>query len=82
MSFSEWLFPFCARQIIVYPLGDERSTKSLSMYLHMHCSKEVAPDSGTMIELSLSILDQQVGKKHITHQGYSALHDHVYQLAS
>jgi hypothetical protein len=34
----------------------------------MHCSKEVAPDSGTMIELSLSILGQQVGKKHITHQ--------------
>jgi hypothetical protein len=59
----------CARQIVVYPLGDERSTKLLSVYLHMHGSKEVAPDSGTMIELTLSILDQQDGKQHVTHQG-------------
>ncbi|XP_022685424.1 MATH domain-containing protein At5g43560 [Setaria italica] len=47
----------------MYPLGDKYSTKSLSLFLHLHDPKELPdPKSGMMIELTLSILDVKHGK--------------------
>uniref|UniRef100_A0A0A9CYY0 MATH domain-containing protein n=1 Tax=Arundo donax TaxID=35708 RepID=A0A0A9CYY0_ARUDO len=49
--------------IHMYPLGDQYSTNSLSLFLHLHSPKELPdPESGMMIELTLSILDQKNGE--------------------
>jgi len=57
----------------MYPLGDKYSTNSLSLYLYLHDQKKLPLESGMMIELTLSILDQKHGK-HYTVTG-SALHN-------
>ncbi|KAK3138166.1 hypothetical protein QOZ80_5AG0365380 [Eleusine coracana subsp. coracana] len=54
--------------ITVYPRGDCWSTSSLSMYLRMQGSNELTADSGMMIDLTLSILDQEHGNKHLSRQ--------------
>ncbi|OEL18651.1 hypothetical protein BAE44_0020330, partial [Dichanthelium oligosanthes] len=50
--------------IKMYPIGDRYSTNSLSLYLHLHDLKKLPLESGMMIELTLSILDQKHGKHH------------------
>ncbi|KAL6883782.1 hypothetical protein ACP4OV_011196 [Aristida adscensionis] len=47
----------------MHPLGDKYSTHSLSVFFHRHYLNEL-PDleSGMMIELNLSILDQKLGQ--------------------
>ncbi|XP_015697297.1 uncharacterized protein LOC102717467 [Oryza brachyantha] len=49
----------CKWFIRMYPRGDEYSTNSLSMFLHPQSSDELSPESGMMIELTLSILNQE-----------------------
>jgi hypothetical protein len=56
----------------MYPLGDQYSTNSLSLYLYLQDQKKLPLESGMMIELTVSILDQNHGK-HYTVTG-SALH--------
>lgn len=64
------LFSLCFRYVNMYPLGDKYSTKSLSLFLHLHDPKELPdPKSGMMIELTLSILDVKHGK-HFTRKIY------------
>lgn len=55
--------------IKMHPLGDQYSTNSLSLFLHL-CNPKELPDleSGMMIELTLSILDEKHGK-HFVIQG-------------
>jgi len=57
----------------MHPLGDKYSTNSLSLYLHLHGPNKLPLESGMVIELTLSILDQKHGK-HYTVTG-SALHN-------
>lgn len=63
---SEWSITdcsFCCRHINMHPLGDQYSTNSLSLFLHLHDLKELPdPESGMMIELTLCILDQNHGQ--------------------
>ncbi|KAL6640944.1 hypothetical protein ACP70R_019125 [Stipagrostis hirtigluma subsp. patula] len=55
--------------IRVHPLGNEYSTNSVSLFLHLHDLKNLPdPDSGVKIELTVSILDQNHGK-HFTITG-------------
>ncbi|CAL4942339.1 unnamed protein product [Urochloa decumbens] len=54
--------------INMYPLGDQYSTNSLSLYLHQHDLNKLPLESGMMIELTLSILDQK-HEKHYTVTG-------------
>jgi hypothetical protein len=65
-------FLFYFRHIYMYPLGDQYSTNSLSLYLYLQDQKKLPLESGMMIELTVSILDQNHGK-HYTVTG-SALH--------
>ena len=67
------LILFHFRHINMYPLGDKYSTNSLSLYLHLHGPNKLPLESGMVIELTLSILDQKHGK-HYTVTG-SALHN-------
>jgi len=48
--------------INMHPLGDKYSTNSLSLYLHLHGPNKLPLESGMVIELTLSILDQKHGK--------------------
>jgi len=45
--------------INMYPLGDQCSTNSLSLYLHLHDLNKIPLETGMVIELTLSILDQK-----------------------
>ncbi|KAM0892625.1 hypothetical protein ACQ4PT_025624 [Festuca glaucescens] len=44
--------------IKMYPRGDEGSTRSMSLYLYLHSPDELPRESGRMIELTLTILNQ------------------------
>ncbi|TVU30378.1 hypothetical protein EJB05_21994, partial [Eragrostis curvula] len=54
--------------INMHPLGDQYSTKSLSLYLHLHDPSKLPSESGMMIEVTLSIVDQE-HEKHNIQQG-------------
>ncbi|KAF6994592.1 hypothetical protein CFC21_011254 [Triticum aestivum] len=46
----------------IYPRGDPYSTSYLSLYLCMDASDKLPPESGKLVELSLSIMDQKHGQ--------------------
>ncbi|KAM3402154.1 hypothetical protein ACQJBY_006230 [Aegilops geniculata] len=46
----------------IYPRGDQYSTSYLSLYLCMDASYKLPPESGKLVELSLSIMDQKHGQ--------------------
>ncbi|KAM0895802.1 hypothetical protein ACQ4PT_023609 [Festuca glaucescens] len=48
--------------ISMYPCGDKYSTDCLSLSLHLHASDDLPPESGMVVEMTLSILDQKNGK--------------------
>ncbi|EEE51142.1 hypothetical protein OsJ_31901 [Oryza sativa Japonica Group] len=50
--------------IRMYPRGDEYSTNSLSMYLFPQSWDKLLPEPGMMIELTLSILNQNNAQLH------------------
>jgi hypothetical protein len=43
----------------MYPLGDQYSTNSLSLFLHLHDLNKIPLEIGMVIELTLFILDQK-----------------------
>ncbi|KAJ1295166.1 hypothetical protein BS78_01G203000 [Paspalum vaginatum] len=50
----------------MHPLGDKYSTESLSLFLYLHNPKELPdPESGMMIELTVSILDEKHGQNFV-----------------
>ncbi|TVU30358.1 hypothetical protein EJB05_21974 [Eragrostis curvula] len=51
--------------INMHPLGDQYSTKSLSLYLHLHDPSMLPSESGMMIEATLSIVNQTSAKNNI-----------------
>lgn len=55
---------FGPRFIRMYPRGDEYSTNSLSMYLFPQSWDKLLPEPGMMIELTLSILNQNNAQLH------------------
>ncbi|XP_051186662.1 uncharacterized protein [Lolium perenne] len=51
--------------IKMYPRGNECSTRSMSLYLHLHSPDELPRESGRMIELTLTILNQKyIGERY------------------
>lgn len=46
----------------MYRRGDMYSTNSLTLFLNMHASDKLPPESGMMIEMTLTILKQTHGQ--------------------
>ncbi|KAF8723094.1 hypothetical protein HU200_022247 [Digitaria exilis] len=70
-NFLDKKLPVCSRvfkvgghkwHINMHPLGDQYSTNSLSLYLHLRDLNKLPLESGMMIELRLSILNKNNGE--------------------
>jgi hypothetical protein len=59
-----WSWPvYSLRYLGVYPLGDRYSNNCMSVYLHMDSSDDAPRESGRLVQLNLSIMDQKHGKR-------------------
>uniref|UniRef100_A0ACD5TNZ8 Uncharacterized protein n=3 Tax=Avena sativa TaxID=4498 RepID=A0ACD5TNZ8_AVESA len=49
-------------RVCMYPHGDRYSADCLSLNLYLHASDDLPPESGMVVDMTLSILDQKSGK--------------------
>jgi len=80
---NDRLCSFLLRYINMYPLGDQYSTNSLSLYLHLHDLNKIPLETGMVIELTLSILDQKhEGHYTVTGSTLHNIYQHYYWLVA
>ena len=83
MVMTDCVHSFSGTSCNMYPLGDQYSTNSLSLYLHLHDLNKIPLETGMVIELTLSILDQKhEGHYTVTGSTLHNIYQHYYWLVA